>query len=92
MEFHFETRRDILILFCCDPNDINVITYKVIKELCIENKVEFKNQKYFGFITHLKNNSLMSYVDESNLRKNNVLNLINNSSMNVICVYVVLKI
>ena len=55
MEFHFKPRKDILIIFCCDPNDINVITYKQIKDLCIVNGVEFKNQTYTGFITHLKN-------------------------------------
>jgi hypothetical protein len=56
MEFHFKPRKDILIIFCCDPNDINVITYKEILKLCIENKIEFKNQTYTGFITNLKNN------------------------------------
>ena len=72
MEFHFKPRKDILIIFCCDPNDINVITYKEIKDLCIENKIEFKNQTYTGFITNLKNISLMNYVDKLNLLKINV--------------------
>ncbi len=44
MNFHFKPRKDILIVFCCDPNDINVITYKEIKDLCLENNIEFKNQ------------------------------------------------
>ena len=44
MEFHFEARKDILITFLCDPNDINVITYEEIKALCIENKIEWKNK------------------------------------------------
>ena len=34
IQFHFKPRKDILIIFCCDPNDINVITYKEIKDLC----------------------------------------------------------
>jgi hypothetical protein len=56
MEIHFKPRKDILIIFCCDPIDINVITYKEIKDICVENKIEFKNQIYTRFITHLKNN------------------------------------
>jgi hypothetical protein len=38
-----------------DQFETNVITYKEIKNLCIENDIEFKNQTYTGFITHLKN-------------------------------------
>ncbi len=46
-----------MIIFCCDPNDINVVTYKESKDLCIVvSNVEFKNQTYTGFITILKNN------------------------------------
>ncbi len=56
MEFHFKARKDILIIFLCDPNDINVITYKEIQDFCIENNIEFKNQTNIEFITNLKNN------------------------------------
>ncbi len=56
MEYHFTARKDIELIFVCDPNDMNVITYKAIEDLCIENKIEFKNQTYIGFITSLKNN------------------------------------
>jgi len=57
MEFHFKTHEKNVIIFCCDPsNDINVITYKEVKELCIKNNIEWKNQTYTGFITNLKNN------------------------------------
>ncbi len=73
MKIHFKPRKDILIIFCCDPNDINVITYKEIKNLCVENKIEFKNQTYTGFITNLKIISLMNYVGELSSLKNNVL-------------------
>ena len=64
MEFHFKPCKGMLIIFCCDPNDINVITYKEIKDLCIVNGVEFKNQTYTGFITNLKIIYLMNYVNE----------------------------
>jgi len=64
MEFHFKPSKDNLIIFTCDPNDINVITYEQVKELCIKNKVEWKNQTYTGFITQLKNN----FYDELNGR------------------------
>ncbi len=32
MEFHFKPRKDILLIFSCDPNDINTITYKDFQE------------------------------------------------------------
>ncbi len=43
-------REKNIIIFCCDSNDINVITYKEVKELCIQNNVEWKNQTYTGFL------------------------------------------
>ena len=47
IEFHFKTHEKNVIIFCCDPsNDINVITYKEVKELCIKNNIEWKNQTY----------------------------------------------
>ena len=55
MEFHFKTCKDKLIVFCCDPNDINTITFENIIELCQENKIEWKNQTYTQFIYELKN-------------------------------------
>ncbi len=64
MEFHFKPSKDNLIIFTSDPNDINIITYEQVKELCIENKVEWKNQTYTGFITQLKND----FYDELNGR------------------------
>ena len=42
-------------MFSCDPNDINTSTYKQVQELCIQNKLEWKNQTYAGFITQFKN-------------------------------------
>ena len=56
MEFHFKARKDILIIFLCDPNDINVITYKKVQGLCIEHNIEIKNQTYVELATNLKNN------------------------------------
>jgi len=41
LEFHFKPRKDILIIFTCDPNDINTITYKQVQDLCIQNKIEW---------------------------------------------------
>ena len=48
-------------IYCCDPNDINKITYNYddIITLCIENKIEWKNQTnqtFMSFVTELKNN------------------------------------
>jgi len=57
LEFQFKTLEKNIIIFCCDPsNDINVISFKEVKELCIQNKVEWKKQSYTGFITSSKNN------------------------------------
>ena len=48
-------------IYCCDPNDINKITYNYddIITLCIENNIEWKNQTnqtFMSFVTELKNN------------------------------------
>jgi hypothetical protein len=91
LEFQFKTHEKNIVIFCCDPNDINVITFKEVKELCIQNKVEWKNQSYTGFITSLKIISLMNYVDELNLLKNNVMKLIRSLNLSIICVNVVSK-
>jgi len=64
MEFHYKLNKDKLIIFCCDPNDINVITYKDIKNLCDTNNIEWKNQTYTQFITQLRDN----FFDELNGR------------------------
>ena len=63
MEFHYKLNKERLI-FCCDPNDINVITYKEVKDLCTKNNIEWRNQTYTGFITQLKD----KYFDELNGR------------------------
>jgi hypothetical protein len=34
MEFHYQPKEKNLIIFCCDPNDIDTITYKEVKALC----------------------------------------------------------
>jgi hypothetical protein len=41
LEFQFKTHEKNIIIFCCDPsNDINVMSFKEVKELCIQNKLE----------------------------------------------------
>jgi 5-methylcytosine-specific restriction endonuclease McrA len=64
MEFHYQPKEKNLIIFCCDPNDIDTITYKEVKALCEQHKVEWKNQTYTSFITELKSN----FYDELNGR------------------------
>ena len=56
MEFHFKLKADNLHLFCCDPNDINIIDYKQVQKLCVQNNIEWTNQTYMQFITQLKIN------------------------------------
>ena len=56
MEFHFKLNPDNLHLFCCDPNDINIIDYKQVQTLCVQNDIEWTNQTYMQFITQLKVN------------------------------------
>ena len=64
IEFHYQPREKCLIIFCCDPNDVDTITYKEVKALCEQHKVEWKNQTYTSFITELKSN----FFDELNGR------------------------
>jgi 5-methylcytosine-specific restriction protein A len=64
MEFHFKPNKEGLIIFCCDPNDITNITYKEVKMLCEQHKVEWKNQTYTSFITELRT----QFFDELNGR------------------------
>ena len=54
MQFHLTFAKDNVHMFCCDPNDINVIDYKGVQDLCIKNNVDWKNQTYTQFITQLK--------------------------------------
>jgi hypothetical protein len=70
MEFYFKPCKGMLIIFCCDPNDINIIKYKEIQDLCIENNIEWKNQTYTGFIANLKNNFLDELRGQIKFTKN----------------------
>jgi len=63
MEFHFKPNNEGLIIFCCYPNDITNITYKEVKMLFEQHKVEWKNQTYALLITELRTNFLMSWMD-----------------------------
>jgi hypothetical protein len=54
MEFHFKPNNEGLIIFCSEPTDITNITYKEVKMLCEQHKVEWKNQTYTSFITELR--------------------------------------
>ena len=47
--------KETYFIFTCDPNDINKITYKDVKELCTKLNVEWKNQTYVQFLTEVKN-------------------------------------
>jgi hypothetical protein len=78
-------------MYCLDPNDINVITSKEVKELCIKTKLKGKIKHIQDSLNFLKIISLLNLEDESNLLKNNEQNLLNNLNINVICVNVVLK-
>jgi hypothetical protein len=54
--FMFQTHEKNMIIFCCDPNDINVISFKEVKELAYKIMLNLRNKTYTGFITGLKNN------------------------------------
>jgi hypothetical protein len=47
MEFHFICGEDDTYIFCCDPNDINIINYATVKLLFL------KNIKLIGIIKHI---------------------------------------
>ena len=66
MQFEYTTDDGLMFIFCCDPNDINIITYKEVMELC-KNKnvcknynIEWRNQTYQQFIKELRDN----FMDE----------------------------
>ena len=40
MQFHYKFAKDNVHMFCCDPNDIHVIDYKGVLELCIKNNID----------------------------------------------------
>jgi hypothetical protein len=70
MQFEYCTDEGVLFIFACDPNDINIIDYKDIIELC-KNKalcknydIEWKNQTYVQFINELKE----KFLDEQHSR------------------------
>ena len=57
MEFHHilddEGNRNI---YCCDPNDINEITFREVMDICDQNKIEWKNQTLTNAISEIKIN------------------------------------
>ncbi len=55
MEFHFTCGKENTHIFCCDPNDINVINYNTVKLLCEKHEIDWNNQTYISF----KNKFLM---------------------------------
>lgn len=61
-EFTLNDKKYILVE---DPNNIALINYKEIKELCDKYKIEFKNQSFTTFINSLKTR----FIDEKNGRK-----------------------
>jgi len=75
LEFHFKACKGHLIMFCCDPNDINVITFTQVQCLCIQNKIEWKNQTYTSFITSLKINFFDELRGRIKFNKNQRLEL-----------------
>ena len=54
MQFEYKKDKDCHFIFCSDPNDIHIITYKEVKKLCEKNKIEWKNQTYIQFVTEMK--------------------------------------
>jgi 5-methylcytosine-specific restriction endonuclease McrA len=64
MEFHHIFEDGTRNIYCCDPNDINIINFNDIKKICDENKIEWKNQTLTNVIGQIKDN----YFDEKNGR------------------------
>ena len=44
MEFHHIQEDGSINIYCCDPNDINIITFDDIKAICEQNNVEWKQR------------------------------------------------
>ncbi len=66
MEFHFTCEKDNTHIFCCDPNDNNIINYNTVKLLCEKHEIDWNNlnQTYISFIFQLKT----KFFDEINGR------------------------
>ena len=64
MEFHHIFEDGTRNIYCCDPNDINIINFNDIKKICDQNKIEWKNQTLTNVIGQIKDN----YFDEKNGR------------------------
>ena len=48
------TINNINYILCNDPNDVNVITWKRVQELCIKHEIVFRNQTFTKFCSELK--------------------------------------
>ena len=49
------TINEIKYILMNDPNDVNLINWKRIQELCIKHEIEFSNQTFTKFIDQVKN-------------------------------------
>jgi hypothetical protein len=48
-QFMFTIQKETYFIFTSDPNDINRIYYKDVKELCTKLNVEWKTKHMFNF-------------------------------------------
>jgi hypothetical protein len=53
-QFIYKINKALYFIFCCDPNDINVIDDKDVKQLCHKLKNEWVNQTYVQLLTTIK--------------------------------------
>ena len=51
IKFSFEEYNIILV---SDPNDVKVMTYKDIYQICVKTKIEFRNQSFGSIVCALK--------------------------------------
>ena len=63
-------------LFSNDPNDLKKCNWKIIKELCNQHNIEFKNQSFVKFIKQLRDNFMLKKSERKTITEETRKNII----------------
>ena len=63
-------------LFSNDPNDLQKCNWKIIKELCNQHNIEFKNQSFVKFIKQLRDNFMLKKSERKTITEETRKNII----------------
>ena len=56
-------------IYCCDPDDVNVITFKDVKDICDNNNLNEKIKHWWEWFHKLRSIFLMNKIVVLNLQK-----------------------